>query len=240
MINESDLEGRAGQPPELQFRYIEQLAAKRRANDRDDQGNLLWDDFDYMSYVQPAAEAFGIVGLSGWELPSRGDEYCMEQCSNFRAEATLVSVGNLYRYATIPERDPNTVALDPETKRKLRFHLEQIHTLIDNEQLSDAVKEELHNAVRELEAEFDKARTHIGTLFEVWWKVWEGSKTIGDALRTTMSIALQAKKDEREKAALAAPPAQKQLPAPKSAAPAKKSANGNGANKKLADDEIPF
>lgn len=236
MIYESDLEGRAGQLPELQFRYIEQLAAKRRASDRDDEGNMLWDDFDYMSHVQPAAEAFGIAELHNWELPSRGDEYCLEKCRNFRAEATRISAKILYRYATLPEKDPNTVALDAETKTKLRFHLHQIHTLIDNEQLPQWLKEELHKAVSALEQEFDKARTRLGTVLELFGKVWEGSQSVGDALRTVISIVQDAKKSEREKSALAAPVQQKQLPAPKAPTVAKKK---NGFDKAL-DDEIPF
>ena len=237
MIYESDMEGRAGQPPELQFRYVEQLAAKRRANDRDDECNLIWDDFDYMSHVQPAAETFGIDELSGWKLPNRSDQYWMKECRSFRAEATRVSAKIMYRYATLTEIDPNTVALDAETKCKLRFHLEQIHTLIDKEPLPDWTKEELHKAVSALEQEFDKARTRLGAVLEVLGKVWDGSKSVGDALRPVISILQEAKKAEREKPAIAAPAPPKQLPAPK---PKKEESNTrNGVDKKL-DDEIPF
>ena len=112
MIYESDMEGRAGQPPELQFRYVEQLASQRLTRDRDDDGNMIWDDFDYMSHVLPAAEAFGINDLLGWKLPDRSDDYFMAECRNFRSAATQVSARIMYRYSTMPEKDPNTVALD--------------------------------------------------------------------------------------------------------------------------------
>lgn len=194
---------------------------------------MIWDDFDYMSHVQPAAEAFGIDELSDWKLPSRHDEYCLEACRNFRAEATRVSARMPYRYSTLPERDPNTVALDAETKRKLRFHLQQIHELIDEQDLPEWTKAELHEAVSALEKEFDKARTRLSTVLETLVNAWQGSESVGDALRKVVTIVQDAKKVEREKPAIAAPAPQKQLPAPKP-----KEIWG-GIDKSL-DDEIPF
>ena len=119
----------------------------------------------------------------------------------------------------------------PETKRKLKFHLQQIHELIDEQELPDWIKEELHSAVSTLEREFDKARTRLSTVLETLVNVWQGSESVGDALRKVVTIVQDAKRIEREKPAIAAPAPQKQLPAPKSK---------SGGFDEVIDDEIPF
>src|SRR5262249_8531279 len=73
MITEEDLAGAAlaSMEPELRFRFIEQIAAKRLINERDHQKNQIYDDFDYMSSVREAAHVFNIEELQHWQMPRR-------------------------------------------------------------------------------------------------------------------------------------------------------------------------
>src|SRR4029077_3479873 len=156
MITEEDLAGAAlaGMEPELQFRFIEQIAVKLLITERDDNGNQIYDDFDYMSVVLEAAHVFNVVDLLEWQMPRRtGSDDWTWQCRDFRAEATRISQRILFQHASRPEKDPNTVALDGATKQRLRFHLEQVRGIIDKEALPDWKKQDLYDAVAELERE---------------------------------------------------------------------------------------
>ena len=242
MITEEDLAGAAlaGMEPELQFRFIEQIAVKRLISERDDNGNQIYDDFDYMSVVLEAAHVFNIVDLLEWQMPRRtGSDDWTWQCRDFRAEATRISQRILFQHASRPEKDPNTVALDGATKQRLRFHLEQVRGIIDKEALPDWKKQDLYDAVAELEREIDKARTRLTAVLDVVGKAMDGSETFIDALRKVVTIVQDAKASERQKPKLLAPVEPKRIEPPKPKKPAVAKPKKNGFDKPI-DDEIPF
>jgi len=243
MINEEDLAGAAlaGKEPKQQFRFIEQLAAKRLEGARDSNGEQLFDDYDYMSSVLEAARVFGIAELSKWKMPDRSGVDWRMDCRNFRAEATRVSQRILFEYATRPERDPNTVALDAATKERLRFHLNQVRGIIDTSAIPEWKKGELYEAISDLEREIDKARTRIAAVIDVLGKAWEGDVEVADALRQVVLIIQDAKEAEKVTAALGAPVEPKKLEAPRPrtlAAP--KAKEHKKTLDQALDDEIPF
>jgi hypothetical protein len=251
MITEEDLSGAAlaGMEPELQFRFIEQIAAKRLIGERDHDGNQIYDDYDYMSSVLEAARVFNITGLLDWEAPRRADDNWQWACREFRAEATRVSQRILFQHASRPEKDPNTVALDGATKQRLRFHVGQMRGIIDKQTMPDWWKGDLHKVLTELEREIDKARTRLAAVLDVVGKAIDGSEPVIDAVRKVVTIFQDAKAGERKKAKLAAPIELKQIeppkpdqiepPKPKKLAVAQPKPKKNGFEKPI-DDEIPF
>lgn len=255
MITEEDAAKHAGLQPEQRFYLTERLCRERLAAARKAaSGTNDWpeyDEFDYMIEVKAAAEAFGIGELDRWQLPSRSDDEAQGECRNFRAEATKVSQRLMYRYAGVPDQDPNTVALDAATKEKLRFHLAQVRGIIDADPMPAWKKQELYDAIAELECEIDKARTRVGAVLDVLGRVWDGELRAVDALRQIVAIVQDAKAKERQQAKLAAPVLPKQLTAPSPELPARKepkrlegpygghAKKKNGFDKAL-DEEIPF
>src|SRR5262249_39544627 len=159
-------------------------AAQRLVRDRDNDGNFIFDDFDFMSSVLGAARIFGIDELLQWQMPRRGDnEDWQWQWRNFRADATRISQRILFEYASRPEKDPNPVALDGATKQRVRFHLEQIRRIIDKEGLPAWKKQDLFDAISELEREINKARTLLAAVLDVVGKAIDGTEPVMDALR---------------------------------------------------------
>jgi predicted aminopeptidase len=101
--------------------------------------------------------------------------------------------------------------------------------------MPDWKKQNLYEAIAELESEIDKARTRLAAILDVVGKAIEGSEKIMDALRKVVAIIQDAKTTEKEKAKLAAP-AEKQIESQKRnelTLPKK-----NSFDKSL-DDEIP-
>jgi hypothetical protein len=186
MINEKDLEGAAlaGMDPETRFRFLERLAADRLLHTRDDNGNHVFDDYDYMSSVIEAARVCGIDELTDWDMPARSSDKWEWICRNFRADATRISQRILFEHASRAVADPNTVALDPKTKEKLRFHLAQVRGVIDKDaNMPPWKKEELYKAISDLEREIEKVRTPLTAVIDVLGKVLDGDETIRDAIR---------------------------------------------------------
>jgi hypothetical protein len=228
--------------PETRFRFLERLAADRLLHTRDDNGNHVFDDYDYMSSVIEAARVCGIDELTDWDMPARSSDKWEWICRNFRADATRISQRILFEHASRPVADPNTVALDPKTKEKLRFHLAQVRGVIDKDAtMPHWKKEELYKAISDLEREIEKVRTPLTAVIDVLGKVLDGDETIRDAIRKVFSIIQEAKATEKVPPMLPPPVAPKQIEAaPKvktrvAASPKKK----NGFEKSL-DDEIPF
>lgn len=243
MITEEDLAnaGLTGKSPEQQFRYIEQCAAKHVTQDRYPNDEFIYDEHDYMSAVLAAAQVFEIDELKDWQLPSRGEANWAAVCSNFRSEATLVSQRILFRYAVKQQDDPNSVALEPALKERLRFHIGQVRGVIDEAQIQAWRKQELYDALANLEAEIDKARTHLSTVFEVVAKTWQGDIELPDALRQIITIIQDAKSKEKAAPALSASTEPKRIEGPKTKVlGAAKSKGKNGGFNKPLDDEIPF
>lgn len=245
MINEDDVAKHYGLPPEQRFYLTERLARQRLADAREAAaGTTDWptfDEFDYMIEVLAAAEAFGIEDLVGWQLPEGGDDRSRDFCRRFRGEATKVSQRLMLKYAGVPSPDPNTVALDAATKEKLRFHLGQVRSIIDKDPMPTWKKQDLYDAITELEREIDKARTRIAAVVDVLGKAWDGEVRAMDAFRQIVTIIQDVKAAERKAAALAAPSEPKRIesPKPKALAAPKPEVKKNGFDKSL-DDEIPF
>jgi len=233
MINEQDVAEHAHHPAEYRFHLIERLARQRLTKARIEAGPNNWPEYeerDYMAAVLAAAEAFAITELLNWELPSHhDDEQARVSCQNFRAEATKVSQRLMLRYAGRP--DPGSVALGPKSKQIIRFHLNQVRdTIEDQSHLADWVKEDLLGALAKLEHEIDKPRTPLGAVLETMANVLKGDAPIVDGVRKIITIIVEAKTKEDERAVLTAPAQPKQIEGPKRAI---------GFNKKI-DDEIPF
>ena len=174
MITEEDLAGAelAGMAPEQRFRFIEQLAAKRLASERDYEGSQIYDDYDYMSSVLEAARLFNIFELSEWEMPARTSDWrpnCQNSVQRQRAFRNASSSSNSRNRQT----EPNTVALNAATKEQLRFHLGQVHAIIDKEAMPDWKKQGIYDAITALEREIDKARTQLAAVLDVVGKVLE-------------------------------------------------------------------
>jgi hypothetical protein len=245
MINEEDVAKHYGLPLEQRFYLTERLARQRLADARTAvAGSNDWptfDEFDYMIEVLAAAEAFGIEELGDWRLPQDNDDRSRDICRSFRGEATKVSQRLMLKYAGVPNPDPNTVALDAATKEKLRFHLGQVRGIVDKDPMPDWKKQDLYDAIAELEREIDKARTRIAAVIDVLGKAWDGEVRAMDALRQVVTIIQDAKAAERKAAAVAAPiePRRIEGPKPKALAAPKPKAKKNGFDKAL-DDEIPF
>ena len=244
MIKEEDAAKHVGLPPEQRFYLVERLARERVAEARREAGSHdfpAYDDHDYMIEVMAAAEAFGIAELGRWELPSLSNDDWQATCRNFRAEATKVSQRLMFKYAGVPNPDPNTVAFDAATKQKLRFHLEQVRGIVDADPMADWRKQELYKAIAALEREIEKARTHVTAVFDVLAKLWDGEVRAADAIRQVIMIVQEARAKEQEKAKLLAPVEPKQIEAQKQkklpAPPGKRNSNGYGGS---LDDEIPF
>lgn len=201
MITEEDLtEGElAGMEPERRFRFIEQLVAKRLVGERDFNGDQIYDDYDYMSSVLEAARVFGISELLEWEMPHRSGDDWPWRCRNFRAEATRISQRILFEYASRPATDPNTVALNAATKERLRFHLGQMRGIIDREAIPAWKKQDIYEAIAELESEIDKTRTRLAAVLDVVGRAIDGNETVMDAVRKIITIVQEAKAKESSK-----------------------------------------
>jgi hypothetical protein len=241
MIDENDLEDAAlaSKEPQQRFRFIEQLAAKRLTSMRHNDDTMIYDDFDYMCAVLSAAKAFEIDELTPWQLPSRSEAGWSTTCRDFRAAATQVSMRILFEYASRPDRDPYSVALDPATKQKLRFFIEQLRSVVDAEPIADWKKQGLYDAIANLEAEIEKARTPFGALFDVVGKAFEGDIKVAEALQQIVVIFKDAKAVEAQATLIGGTLGKairrseaKQLPPP--------STPRLGAVRKSNSDDIPF
>lgn len=245
MIDEDDLAKAelAGKQPAQQFRYIERLALKR-LGERYPDDTPLFDDFDYMSAVLPAAQVFGISELANeWSLPSRNGDW-QDICRNFRAQATMVSQRIMFEHASESKTDPYSVALDAIAKEKVRFHLNQLRDIIDSEPLPSWRKQDIFDAIFELEQEIEKARTPLSAIVGVATKLWDGDIKVREAVRRVLVVFEDAKADENETARLAATwqkalgrSPSKQLPAPETDS---FGAGGSSSKDPAFDDEIPF
>lgn len=192
-----------------------------------------------MSSVLEAARVCSIFELLEWEMPRRSGDDWQWKCRNFRAEATRISQRILFEHASRPVKDPNTVALNAATKERLRFHLGQMRGIIEKDATPGWKKQDLYEAIAELEREIDKARTRLAAVFDVFGKALEGSETFMDTLRKVVTIIQDAKVTESQSAMLAAPVEPKRIEAPKPKVLAVTKSKKNGFDKAL-DDEIPF
>lgn len=242
MITDEDLADAAlhVMEPEQRFRFVEQLARKRLETERDENGGAFYDNHDYMSIVLPAAQTWGIAELNEYTLPSRANDSCIWICANFRSDATRISNRILFEQLSRPARDPNTVALSLKTKEILRFHLQQVRTIIDSEPIDDSKKQELFDAIAKLEREIDKSRTRIASVIEVAGKVFSGEIKAFEAMQLVVTIVYEAIAAEKKQPQLPAPTEQKQLEGPKATAPKSELVVKRPKPKRDCDDEIPF
>ncbi|WP_139247897.1 hypothetical protein [Hyphomicrobium sp. CS1GBMeth3] len=241
MIDEDDLADAAlhAKEPTQQFRYVERLALRRLQTTTNFDETHVFDDFDYMSAVLPAAQAFGISELADWKLPSRSEDEWAMICRDFRAAATMISQRIMFEHAARATSDPNTVALGPVAKEKLRFHLAQLRSIVDSERVADWQKQDILGAISRLEREIEKVRTPLSAVFDIVAKVWDGDTKLRDAVHQVLVILQDENNLEKEIASIAATTKKalgraetKQLPPPR---PARK-----GKETSPFDDEIPF
>lgn len=241
MLTEDDLAevALASMEPEQRFRCLEQLVAKKLVAERTYEGEQFYDDYDYMTSVLEAARICGITELTNWELPPRIGSGWETECRNFRGEATRVSQRILFKYASRPTKDPNTVAFDPATKKRLRFHLQQMRDIVDNDAAPDWKKQDFYDAIADLEREIDKSRTRLAAVLELVGKTVEGSEPITDAVRKIVMIVQDAKIKENDQALLAPPVETKRIEGPSSNGSSGPKTSNGGFDTPL-DDEIPF
>ncbi len=238
MLTPEDMEGLIGLNPEQKFYTIERIVSRRLFAARAAAGQNdypEYDDFDYMVTVLAAAQECEIDELSGETIPSRSWENCAARCQDFRDNASRVSQRLMMRHAG--SYDPNTVAFDNKTKEKLRFHLSQLRAVIEKDTMPDWQKQEWYEAITELEAQIDKARTAVGAFIDVVGKGLSGSMPVAEAVDRLVAIVKEAKMVEAARGILSAPVARKQIEAPKQKQLPKPAKNGFD---KALDDEIPF
>ena len=253
MITEEDVAKHAWLPPEQRFYKMERVARDKLAEARREAGQNEWiayDELDYMMEVLPAAEALGISELTDWNLPDPTDGNSDGYCRRFRLDATRVSHKLMIKYAGRGEQDPNTVALNAEAKKDVRYHLGEVRTAVERSNCPSWRKNELYEALSELEREIDKERTRLAAVLNVLGKAALGEVNVPDAVGRIVMIVQEAKDREEQKAKLLTE-AMPQLPAanakvgeklppqPKAAAKAVEKRKGNGFDKTI-DDEIPF
>jgi len=118
----------------------------------------------------------------------------------------------------------------------LRFHLAQVRGIIDEDPMPDWKKQNLYDAIAELEREIDKARTRIAAVIEVLGRAWDGNVRAVDALRQIVTMIQEAKATENETLRLGAPLEVKQIEARNT----KALMGPKSRQDKSLNDEIPF
>ena len=103
-----------------------------------------------------------------------------------------------------------------EPDQRFRF-IEQLAAkrLVGENAMPEWRKEDLYEALAELEREIDKARTRLAAVLDVVSRTLDGSETVIDAVRKIVTIIQEAKVTEREKAKLEAPVQPKRIEASK-------------------------
>lgn len=248
MITEEEAAKHAWLPSEQRFYMVERALRMRLDQARqeaDPDGNVFFDVNDYMIEVSAAAEAFGIDELANWEIPDPNDQYAFAVCRRFLAAATKVSQKLMYKYAG-RDQDPNTVLLSAEAKRSAREALGEVRVIVEESSLPSWRKQDLYDAIAELEREIDKERTRLAAVLDVLGKAVGGDVPVADALRRIFMIVQDAKERAKQRAQLLPEMAPKQLPASETKAlpnvPLRKpplKPKRVGFDKKI-DDEIPF
>lgn len=246
MITEEDVAKHAWLPPEQRFYKMERVAREKLAQARRDAGHNEWvayDEMDYMMEVLPAADALGIRELAEWSLPDPSDDNCESFCRRFRLEATRVSQKLMIRYAGRGDEDPNTVALTAQAKKDVRYHLGEVRAVVKESNSPSWRKNELYDAIGELELEIDKERTRLAAVLNVLGKAALGEVKVADAVGHIVMIVQEAKDQEVKRAQILSETMPKQLeaskPEPKPVSKVVEKLKRSSFDKKI-DDEIPF
>lgn len=235
MISEEDVESISGNTPEQAFYRVEALARKRledayRRAGRDEEP--FYNEFDYASTVLAAAKAYGIEGLSTFELPEPYSDAAHSECREFRARATLVSNHLMFSMNYINK----TIALDPATKQKISRWLGQIRDAVQQAAISKEKKDRLFALIDKLQVEIDRERTPLQAAGEVWLAICtyasQGAQRLDSALQAIERVGAALGIAKEAEGVSRLPPRQE----PKRIEPPKK----KSAFPKDLDDEIPF
>jgi len=183
-----------------------------------------------------SAEACGVDELLGFEPPAPDDQEPWKKYAEFRALAQRVSdrflIGQLHAHSD----DFYSVAFDAPTKVKLRHHLGQMRTIVDESDESPEKKNVLYTRIAELSEEIDKDRTRFEHLTALTIQIAQTTSVVAEKVeplaRLLQGLFGKSKAQENQRATLPAPRKRKQIEGPRK--------NELPSFEKDLDDEIPF
>ena len=108
-----------------------------------------------MSIVLPAAKHYGIHELSSWNQPSISADWDVYQAFIADVDYCVTTL----RLRKIEQAAAHSVALDADTKLKLRQMLDHIRQTVDGLDISVAKKEALFKRINALQEEIERERT---------------------------------------------------------------------------------
>jgi hypothetical protein len=209
---------------------------------------------NYMNVVLTGAKHFNIFLADTWVQTIEG-ERPWDHYSDF-----TTAIDNLtleIRLRKIEQAKRESVALDPAVKLKVRHHLEQIRTIVDQANLPTDKKDALSKCINALASEIDRERTKTqaaGNLFiQVCGYIGEGANKLKPAVKLIERISQAIGVAQNKEAQHRLSPPNKQLEPPKAVSSGdRENASGfapsndfrSKANKldlqKTIKEEIPF
>ncbi len=189
----------------------------------------------YMSIVLPAAKYYGIEALSNWAQPPPDAEWDLYNAFFADVDFCITTL----RLRNIEQVSAHSVALDADTKTKLRQMLEHVRQTVQMLDISVAKKEAFFKHLNNFQAELDRGRTRWQAFAALMIEACDDVGKAAEKLEPVVRIL------ERVGAALGvakrAENAQPRLPPPKETRkiePPVPKHKSNGFKK--IDDEIPF
>lgn len=192
-----------------------------------------------MAEVLGAADALGFQALKDWSIPTIEDRVVDVVYTSFRRAVRRLCTEMQVRIGR--RLKENSVAFDPETKKKLRTLLDQMREAVDTEpHLTPRKKDALYRKISALAAEVDsdwsRSESYGALVIEVAGIGGEAAHRLEPMRKLLEAIGGlwgKALRDRDDSPSLPAPKEQKRIEPPKRQKATYK------YDKKL-DDEIPF
>ena len=196
---------------------------------------------EYINHVIASARALDLDILRDWAVPSTSGQI-FEVFGRFSADVDHYTVQVRIRHARRLKR--YSVALDPNTKRKLRHHLSSFRETVDRLEIPAKKKDAFYKKIAALELEIDRTRLPWDAVLDLVLETSDRSSEVVQRLEplrklidSVTGLLKAAKDDEDERSPnLPAPEERRGVEGPRKqlAAPTTQESEGS------LDDEIPF